>query len=189
MATRGHTPSQALVTKKASPSSNKTPSPRRGRRGSVTFVHQTSIYPDDGEGEEQQGLLKGSKEEEEVDQRPIRGNCYGCHFLVENKLARRLFRVCAVLNLISLVFSAPLRQCDPAGGNEQFCDHVFVQLIIIAVVDFLLAILYSLQTYVRFQYSLYQYQRKKQVCGLHVKACCSVWVGVITGAHVYTNET
>ena len=44
---------------------DRTPSPRRGaiRRGSVTFDHQTSIYPEKGEGKEEQGLLKGTDEE------------------------------------------------------------------------------------------------------------------------------
>lgn len=140
------------------------PSPRHvtGRRGSVTFDHQTSIYPENGDGEEQQGLLKGPKEEEEAEQIPSRGSCYGCHLLVENKATRRLFRVCAVLNLISLVFSAPLtRRCNK--GDKHCFDGVFAQLVIITVLDFVLALLYTLQIYVRFQYSLYRWQRKKQV--------------------------
>lgn len=141
------------------------PSPRRatGRRGSVTFDHQTSIFPENGDGGEQQGLLKGPKEEEEAEQIPSRGSCYGCHLLVENKAARRLFRVCAVLNLISLVFSAPLRSCT-TGENDKDCfNGVFAQLVIITVLDFVLALLYTLQTSVRFQYSLYRWRSKKQV--------------------------
>ena len=139
------------------------PSPRRatGRRGSVTFDHQTSIYPENGDGEEQQGLLKGPKEEEEAEQIPSRGSCYGCHLLVENKVARRLFRVCAVLNLISLVFSAPLRRCNE--GDEDCFYGVFAQLVIITVLDFVLALLYTLQTYVRLQYSLYRWRRKNPI--------------------------
>ena len=127
----------------------------------MTFDHQTSIYPENGDGEEQQGLLKGPKEEEEAEQIPSRGSCYGCHLLVENKVARRLFRVCAVLNLISLVFSAPLRRCNE--GDEDCFYGVFAQLVIITVLDFVLALLYTLQTYVRLQYSLYRWRRKKQV--------------------------
>ena len=160
----GHLSRQTHVTTKPSLANKdaRTPSPRSVRRGAVTFDQQTSIYPEDGGGEQQQGLLKEAKDgEEEVEQRPARGSCYGCHFLVENKIARRLFRVCAVLNLISLVFSAPLRSCEP--GMQKYCDHVFAQLVIITVLDLLLAILYTIQVYVRFQYSLYQHIKKKQV--------------------------
>lgn len=153
------------------------PSPRRatGRRGSVTFDHQTSIYPENGEGKEQQGLLKGSKEEEEVEQGPSCGSSCGCHLLVENKAARRLFRVCAVLNLISLVFSAPLRRCSTREDDRDCFYGVFSQLVIITALDFVLTLLYTLQTYVRFQYSLCRWQRKKQVATLisYLSVICS----------------
>ena len=170
MAARGyqtHATRRPLHTNKGS----RTPSPRRGRRGSVTFDHQTSIFPEDGEGEGQQGVLKG--EEEEIEQRSDRGSCRGCHFLVENKIARRLFRVCAVLNLISLVFSAPLTRCnsDECSANVTDCyNSIFIQLVVITILDFLLAVIYTVQTYVRFQYSLYQRERRKQV---HVCTCLS----------------
>lgn len=160
----------------------RTPSPRRGagRRGSVTFDHQTSIYPDKGEGQEEQGLLKGS--DEETEQKSDRGSCYGCHFLVENKVARRIFRVCAVINLISLAFSAPLYDCSP--DNESDCDRVFVQLIIITVLDFFLALLYTIQTYVRFQYSLYQHWRRRQVCSFIKTIVCLLGVTIRYWTHL-----
>ena len=143
----------------------RTPSPRRGaiRRGSVTFDHQTSIFPEKGEGEEEQGLLKGSDEETEHVER---GSCFGCHFLVNNKIARRLFRVSAVINLISLAFSAPLPSCNP-NIEENNCDRVFIQFVVITVLDLLLALLYSVQTYVRFQYGLYEHWRRRKVCTVY----------------------
>lgn len=162
MATRGH---QSHATRRPIHASkgSRTPSPRRGRRGSVTFDRQTSIFPENGEGEGQQGVLKAEGEEEEVELRPGRGSCYGCHFLVENKIARRLFRVCAVLNLISLALSAPLKRCDPGTQCSQSvrdcCDDVLIQLIIITILDSLLAIIYTIQTYVRFQYRLCQCEK------------------------------
>lgn len=154
MASRGHLSHQTYATRRTVHASkgSRTPSPRRGRRGSVTFDRQTSIFP--GEGEGQQGVLK-----EEVEQRSGRGSCYGCHFIVENKVARRLFRVCAVLNLISLVFSAPLNRCDVHQCRPEIrdcCDKIFIQLVIITIVDSLLAVIYTVQTYVRFQYRLCQ---------------------------------
>ena len=171
MATRGYQSRQTHATRRPLHTSkdSRTPSPRRGRRGSVTFDHQTSIFPEDGDGEERQGVLKGAKgEEEEIERRPGRGSCYGCHFLVENKVARRLFRVCAVLNLISLMFSAPWKRCDPPQECDpdvwgDCCDLIFVQLVIITILDTLLALVYTIQTYVRFQYSLYQREKNKQV--------------------------
>ena len=159
MAARGHQSHQTYATRRPIHTSkgSRTPSPRRGRRGSVTFDRQTSIFPENGGGEGQQGVLKvGEGDEEEIEQRSGRGSCYGCHFLVENKIARRLFRVCAVLNLISLAFSAPLKSCEP-GTNR--CDDVLIQLVIITILDSLLAIVYTIQTYVRFQYRLCQCEK------------------------------
>ena len=167
MASRGH---QSHATRRPVYASkgSRTPSPRRGRRGSVTFDRQTSIFPENGEGEGQQGVLKVDEAEEEVvEQQSGRGSCYGCHFLVENKIIRRLFRVCAVLNLISLVFSAPLNRCEVhqcKSEERDCCDSVLIQLIIITILDSLLAIIYAVQTYVRFQYRLCQCEK---VCALH----------------------
>ena len=141
---------------------SRTPSPRRGRRGSVTFDRQTSIFPENGEGEGQQGVLKVEAEEEEVERRSGHGSCYGCHFLVENKVIRRLFRVCAVLNLVSLVFSAPLKNCEVSKCRPEIrdcCEDVFIQLIIITILDSLLAVIYTVQAYVRFQYRLCQCEK------------------------------
>jgi hypothetical protein len=108
-------------------------------------------------------VLKVDEAEEEVEQRSGRGSCYGCHFLVENKIIRRLFRVCAVLNLISLVFSAPLNRCEVhqcrREDNSDCCDDVLIQLIVITILDSLLAIIYTVQTYVRFQYRLCQCEK------------------------------
>lgn len=174
MASRGH---QSHATRRPVYASkgSRTPSPKRGRRGSVTFDRQTSIFPENGEGEGQQGVLKVDEAEEVVEQQSGRGSCYGCHFLVENKIIRRLFRVCAVLNLISLVFSAPLNRCEVhqcRPEERDCCDSVLIQLIVITILDSLLAIIYTVQTYVRFQYRLCQCEKVCTYICLYMYCTC-----------------
>lgn len=150
------------------------PSPRHShdRRGSATFGHQTSVFPESSgeeKGEQPLRVLKGTEDEEEEVREPEspnqRRSHVACHFLVENKFARRLLRVCAVLNLISLVLSAPLRDCNPEEGEQKYCKDVFIQFIIITILDSLLAVVYTIYTQIWFQYSSYQcwYWIRKQV--------------------------
>ena len=143
-------------------------SPRRGRRGSaVTFDAITSIYPLDEAGDSHHlGTLASEVEEE--DEQSGSNRCYTCNTLLERRSVRWFFSLCAVLNLLSLVFSAPLRMCEPEGianctqwGNGTStesggdCTGVFAQFVVIAIVDFVLAIFYTIQLVLRLQYAVF----------------------------------
>lgn len=136
--------------------------PRRGRRGSVTFDEKTSIYPFNANTDPQlqAGTLRTDQvEEEEEEDQSGSDNCYTCSTLVERRSFRRLFRVCAVVNLLSLAFSAPLRICN--DEEESDCDGVFIQFLIITVVDFIVALVYTLHLALRIQYLVYHRYKKK----------------------------
>lgn len=90
--------------------------------------------------------------------------CFLCRIQVESKKLRLLFRFCAVFNILSLVFSAPIFSCngDPpaklplfSGNVSMECEKVFIQFTFIAAVDFLLAVFYTLQTLARIEYLVY----------------------------------
>lgn len=126
------------------------PSPRRGRRGSaVTFDETTSIFrapADVHNGLSTSGPDLGtlrSEPEEEEEELGGTDSCYACSTLMEKSRVRKFFQVCAVINLLSLMFSAPLRVCGP--DTPEYCDDVFIQYVIIAVVDFVLSVLYTVQ--------------------------------------------
>ena len=156
-----------LQTEMASPSSPSlkrtagisTPSPRHGRRGSVTFDKQMSVYPpSEGElrdGEDEEELLKSSS-----------GKWRSCYVLVEKRIYRQFFRFCAVVNILSLLLSPPFmyRQCKDNPnpyGNSSDCVAVKAQLIAVTCVDFVLSLIYTLQTGVRVHYAIYLYKNKK----------------------------
>ena len=128
------------------------PSPRRG---SVTFDTQTSVYHPD----QPQGTLTETKDDDEVGTKVGYSGCFPCHYLVERRWARRLFRVLAVFNLTSLIFASPLKKCS--GDSEDDCTGVRIQFVVIACVDFMLAVLYTLQTLLRIEYSIYL---RRNVC-------------------------
>lgn len=151
-------------------------SPRRGRRGSaVHFDEITSIYPlepgNDVFPDSQQLVGTLTSEPEEDDDLAGSGKCHTCNTLLERRSVRRFFRVCAVLNLLSLAFSAPLRVCPPISEgvnstkSDQSCDGVFVQFVVIAVVDLILAVLYTVQLIMRLQYNIFVqcYMHRKKV--------------------------
>ena len=102
--------------------------------------------------------LHGTTKEESDGER-VRG-CRLCplHFLVENKWVRRFFRVCAVLNLLSLMFSASFYTC--LRDDSEDCDKVFVQYATITSIDFVLALIYTVQTLARLNYAIYIRTRK-----------------------------
>lgn len=148
-------------------------SPRRGRRGSaVHFDETTSIYPLEPVFPDTQQLVGTlTSEPEDDDDQAGSGKCHTWNTLLERRSVRRFFRVCAVLNLLSLAFSAPLRVCPPIteegqGGNstDGSCDGVFVQFVVIAVVDLILAVLYTVQLIMRLQYNIFVwYTHRKKV--------------------------
>ena len=146
-------------------------SPRRGRRGSaVTFDAVTSVYPFEDFSDshlQDTGTLRSEIEEEE--DQAASGKCYTCNTLLERRSVRRFFCLCAVLNLLSLAFSAPLRVCSNLpeaegtnctkflvkNGSGEDCKGVFIQFVVIAVVDFIVAILYTFQFVLRMQYTIF----------------------------------
>ena len=151
------------------------PSPRRGRRGSaVHFDEITSIYPlepgNDVFPDTQQLVGTLTSEPEDDDDQAGSGKCHTCNTLLERRSVRRFFRVCSVLNLLSLAFSAPLRVCPlpAAEGNsteeDKSCEGVFIQFVVIAVVDLILAVLYTVQLVMRLQYNIFVwYTHRKKV--------------------------
>ena len=148
-------------------------SPRHGRRGSVTFDKQTSVY--EGERLELRDLHGGEEEEELL--RSTGGKWRSCYVLVEKRYYRQFFRFCAVVNIVSLLFSPPLlyRQCvdpDPQtsiGNRQTNCTAVFAQFVFAACVDFVLSLIYTLQTAVRVHYAIYLNKNRKVVLIILIK--------------------
>lgn len=140
-------------------------SPRRGRRGSaVHFDEITSIYPVDTP-QQDVGTLRSDAEED--DDQGGAERCYAYSTLLQKRSVKKFFRVCAVFNLLSLAFSAPLRVCSEAanGGNGtdasgEDCQGVFVQFVVIAGADLVLALLYTVQLFMRVQYTVFLCCRK-----------------------------
>lgn len=146
---------------------------RRGRRGSaVTFDEITSVFPLDSRDlpdRQHAGTLRSDSEEN--DDQGSYDTCYTCNTLLERRWVRRLFRLCAVLNLLSLACSAPLRVCEErkntglgncTGEEEESCIGVFTQFVVIAIVDFVVSLLYTLQLIMRIQYTVF-YCRKVSI--------------------------
>lgn len=158
-------------------------SPRRGRRGSgVHFDEITSIFPFDRGGDSlpsdphhHAGTLRSEPEEDEDQSGAER--CYTCSTLLERHWVKKFFRVCAVFNLLSLAFSAPLRVCTERknGGNNtdmpgEDCEGVFIQFVVIAAADVILALLYTTQLLMRVQYTAFLcFRRDKRV---RERGCC-----------------
>ena len=141
------------------------PSPRHGRRGSVTFDKQTSVY--EGERLELRDLHGGEEEEELL--RSTGGKWRSCYVLVEKRRYRQFFRFCAFVNILSLLFSPPFqyRQCvDPDQEADRQttitdCTVVFTQFVFATCVDFVLSLIYTLQTAVRVHYAVYLNKNRK----------------------------
>ena len=132
-----------------------TPSPRHGRRGSVTFDKQTSVYPPS------EGELKDGEDEEEL-LNSASGKWRSCYVLVEKRIYRQFFRFCAVVNILSLLLSPPFkyRQCKEDGSVPE-CVAVRAQFIVVTCVDLVLSLIYTLQTGVRVHYAFYLRKNKK----------------------------
>lgn len=130
-----------------------TPSPRHGRRGSVTFDKQTSVYPPS------EGELRDGEDEEEL-LNSASGKWRSCYVLVEKRIYRQFFRFCAVVNILSLLLSPPFkyRQCKE---DSKVCDAVRAQFIVVTCVNLVLGLIYTLQTGVRVHYAFYLRKNKK----------------------------
>lgn len=70
--------------------------------------------------------------------------------LIEKKHFRRFFRVCAVINILSLICSAPFNVSPDYDLGDKFA-----QFVAIAAVDLVLCVVYTLQTIARALYTLY----------------------------------
>lgn len=161
-------------------------SPRRGRRGSVVhFDEVTSIYPpedDPSDPQYRQGTLRPEPTEEDYrgheyeEHGPSRRCCYNTSTLLEKPWVTQFFRVCAVLNLLSLACSSPWRVCDGTSGSPEGeikdCEEVFLQFVIIASVDFIVSIVYTIHLLLVFQSILFHtfWGRKKNVSLLWQKS-------------------
>ena len=117
----------------------------------MTFDETTSIFPlartpggttNGLPGPPDLGTLRSEPEEEE-DELGGSDSCYVCSSFMGKRSVRKFFQVCAVINLLSLMFSAPLRVCDSSMTED--CEDVFIQYVVIAVVDFVLAVVYTVQ--------------------------------------------
>ena len=79
------------------------------------------------------------------------------HALVEKRRAQQFFRGCAVINVLSLIFSAPLVQCD----RDDECTEHLVSFVVILCVDVVLSVLYSIHAIAKVDYAFYLYKKHK----------------------------
>lgn len=77
------------------------------------------------------------------------------HAMIEQRKVRVFFRVCATVNVLSLIFSAPLLNC------EEERDSCRITFVVIATVDLVLSILYSIHAIARMEYASYLYKKRK----------------------------
>lgn len=90
-----------------------------------------------------------------------------CVTLVEKKRVRQFFRLCAVVNVLSLMASGPFQQCRPMRpDNRSETDYdCFPQFVTIACVDFVLSVLFTIQLVARLQYAWWQRKTASKVSG------------------------
>ncbi len=146
-------------------------SPRRGRRGSVVhFDEVTSIYQagaenDSSDRQHLQGTLRREPAEEDYgheyeEHGRSKRCCYNVSILLDKHWVTQFFRACAVLNLLSLVCSSPWKVCERTQSLENStksdCQAVFFQFVIIASVDFIVSIVYTIHLFLVIQSILFQ---------------------------------
>ena len=79
-----------------------------------------------------------------------------CVTLVEKRRVRQFFRLCAVVNVLSLMASGPFQSCRSNMTNMRNNDtgyDCFPQYVTIACVDFVLSVLFTVQLVARLQYA------------------------------------
>ena len=142
----------------------------------MTFGKQTVVYDDGGFSEGGHDATLSRQESVFAGDEPPHSGWWGrgCRALVEKRPFRVFYRVCALLNVLSLLFSAPLLVCTSREHDVNDCYGVFVQFTFIACVDFVLCVVYTLQTAVRLHYAVHLYQ----------KVGCSVTARVVSAAAV-----
>lgn len=98
--------------------------------------------------------------------------CFLLRVQVEWSCSRLFFRIFAVINFLSLIFSGPLFECKPSGvdslpnasdENSSQCNAVFIQFVTLTAVDFILAIVYTLQSLARLEYAVHLMLKKRKV--------------------------
>ena len=149
------------------------PSPTRERQGSVTFDNQAStIYltEDDILTQDDSSQLDtdGNQTDNYSAEKSGRNWCFLCRIQVELTCSRLFFRIFAVINFLSLIFSGPLVECDRQidttnGTQSAGCNAVFIQFVTITAVDFVLAIVYTLHTIARIEYAIHLLFKKSKV--------------------------
>lgn len=77
-----------------------------------------------------------------------------CVTLVEKRRVRQFFRLCAVVNVLSLMASGPFQSCrlNTRAPDDTGYD-CFPQFVTIACVDFVLSVLFTVQLVARLQYA------------------------------------
>lgn len=77
-----------------------------------------------------------------------------CVTLVEKRRVRQFFRLCAVVNVLSLMASGPFQPCrlNTRAPDDTGYD-CFPQFVTIACVDFVLSVLFTIQLVARLQYA------------------------------------
>ncbi len=161
------------------PSPKASPKPQRHTKFDIQ-VQDNDDHQSDDESSKAEGALIQT---DQAGEKQSRNWCFFCRIQVESKTIRLLFRFCAIFNILSLVFSAPFFICpkdlpgtpslplgSSPGGNlshNEFdglksCNNVFIQYSIITVVDFLLAVFYTLQTLARIEYLIYLRRTKSR---------------------------
>lgn len=149
----------------------------------VHFDEITSIYPAGPEDESNdpqhlQGTLRREPTDEDYsspeyeDHGPSRKCCYNMSTLLEKQWVIQFFRGCAVLNLLSLACSSPWRVCNKTSmPSEELqsmvedCNGVFLQFVIIASVDLVVSIVYTIHLVLVLQSILFRsfWERKANV--------------------------
>ena len=175
-------------------------SPRRGRRGSAVTFDETTIYPLSNPSLNRENSLPVSdqhqvgslrQDQEEEDEQGGSDSCYVCSTFMEKHSVQKFFQVCAAINLLSLVFSAPLRVCDmPEKDTDGSCEAVFIQFVVIAAVDLILAFVYSVQlVMVVIGLCSRGYQRKVTYIMVHtcIHACICTYIHTCRNMHVQAN--
>ncbi len=167
--------SEDVCLEEENPSPRVSPKSSPSHRRRTKFDLQTSLSDD--ESSKTESTLVHT---DQSGDKPTRNWCFLCRIQVESKRLRLLFGLCAIINILSLVFSAPLFVCRevlpstlslpglaPQGSSSSInlsstqinnldsCNKVFIQYVLITVVDFLLAVFYTLQTLARIEYLIY----------------------------------
>ena len=148
----------------------------RRTHGAAASLQNDEAPPTEGGGSATRHEL-GLREADEDVEEGTRQRCWPFfRVFVEKKYMRQLFRydwhyfarppsilvmfscsMCAFVNLLSLIFSAPFLECPKDG------KRCFVWFVVIACVDFIVSIIYTIQFIARIEYAIYLRVQKDRV--------------------------